>query len=278
VADPSPDARSAARDHGAATVVERADALPGVAGVIVAAPTTVHAQVVDDVLPRDVPLFVEKPLTADPGVAARLAARGNGRLFVMDKWRYHPGVEMLGHIARSGELGPVRGLHSTRLGWDGPHPDVDCLWILLPHDLSIAIEVLGGIPEPRAARVERLACGPAGLVALLGDEPWLSIDVSVMSTSRRRELRLVCRDGVAVLPHPQAPQVEILRAFDGSRERLGPPETRAVSSELPLVRELRAFVDHVAGGPPPKSSAREGAAAVACLHRLRALAGLEAAG
>ena len=52
-------------------------------------------------------------------------------------------------------------------------------------------------------------------------------------------------------------------------------ETRLpVSTELPLLRELRAFVEHLRGGPPPRSSAAEGAAVVEAVARLRELAGL----
>ena len=55
-----------------------------------------HAAVVEEALERGVPVFVEKPLTDDPDDADRLAAAAPERLFVMDKWRYHPGVELLG--------------------------------------------------------------------------------------------------------------------------------------------------------------------------------------
>ena len=47
-----------------------------------------------------------------------------------------------------------------------------------------------------------------------------------------------------------------------------------MSPELPLLRELRAFLDHLDGGPPPRSSAAEGAAIVRTISELRLLAGL----
>ena len=53
------------------------------------------------------------------------------------------------------------------------------------------------------------------------------------------------------------------------------PVKRPISTELPLLGELRAFVEHVEGGPPPRSSAAEGAKVVAVIAELRALAGLE---
>jgi hypothetical protein len=41
------------------------------------------------------------------------------------------------------------------------------------------------------------------------------------------------------------------------------------------VRELRAFLEHLGGGPPPKSNAEEAVADVATIERLRELASLE---
>ena len=58
--------------------------------------------------------------------------------------------------------------------------------------------------------------------------------------------------------------------LQGDVERID--ERRPISSEFPLLRELRAFVEHLEGGPPPKSSAAEGVAEVATIARLRELA------
>jgi hypothetical protein len=53
------------------------------------------------------------------------------------------------------------------------------------------------------------------------------------------------------------------------------PEERPIAPEFPLLRELRAFVEHLDGGPPPRSSAAEGAAVVRLIARLRELAGVD---
>ena len=55
------------------------------------------------------------------------------------------------------------------------------------------------------------------------------------------------------------------------------PERRPIDPEWPLLRELRAFVEHVRGGPPPRSSAAEHVEIVERLVALRALAGLHGA-
>ena len=261
-------------EAGAGAVVRSVAEIPEVAGAVVVTPTTTHAEVVDELLERDIPIYVEKPLTDDPQSAAALAARAPGRLFVMHKWRYHPGVEALAAIARSGELGPVSGVRTTRVGWGHPHGDVDGVWMLAPHDISILLEILGTIPEPRAARAETVGSLVTGLVGLLGDDPWAAIEVSIAHSERRREIRLICEEGVAVLQDPYADHVLIARG-----ELMGPnvspdAERRGISTELPLLRELRAFVEHLAGRKPPKSSAKEAVEEVAAIGRLRELAGV----
>ena len=265
VAARSDGTRAVATDGGAARFVTRIGELAGADGIVVATPTTAHAAVTEAALEHGVPVFVEKPLTDDPDDAERLAGAAPDRLFVMDKWRYHPGVELMAEIARDRELGDVVGLRTTRVGWGNPH-DVDAVWILAPHDLSIALEVFGFVPAPKSAVALELDGTAEGLVGLLGDRPWHALEVSARSPERRREVTLVCEDGVAVLPGGYSDHVLVATGAE--------PERRPISTELPLLRELRAFVQHLSGGPPPRSSAREGADIVRAISELRGLAGL----
>jgi predicted dehydrogenase len=267
VATPSEASRQAALAIGAWRVAPDVGDLPDVAGAVVAAPTIHHAAVTTKLLARGLKVFVEKPLTPDPVTSRLLAETAGERVFVMDKWRYHPCVEELARIARGGELGPILSLTTTRINWGNPHPDVHALWTLAPHDLSIGLEVLGFLPEPRYARAEIIDSQPVSLVGVLGDEPFHVIDISTRAPLKRREVRLSCLGGVASFSDGYAEAVEVVRA-DGAREM------RSVSAELPLRRELRAFLDHLRGGPPPRSSAAEGAAIVESVARLCELAGV----
>jgi len=269
VAAHSTDSRERATAGGAASFRERVEDLPAVSGAIVAVPTTAHANVIRRLAPRGVPIFVEKPMTPDAEEARRLAAELPGRLFIMDKWRYHPGIEALRDIARSGEMGRVIGLSTWRLDWGSPHADVDAVWILAPHDLSIALEILGHIPEPRAAVAEPGRKGLSSLSAILGSDPWLRLEVSERYPVKRREIRLHLLRGTAVLADGYDTHVEITRAGPDGAPLI---EKRHVGEAMPLLSELAAFVGHLAGGPAPKSSAAEGALIVDVIARLRDLA------
>lgn len=267
----SSESKRRAHQGGAAVVVSSIDELPPIDGAIVAVHTVEHAPVIDQLLPLNIPIFVEKPITVDLQSAQRLATIASDRLFVMDKWRYHPGIEMLAKIARHEELGPVIGLRSKRIGWGNPHNDVDGVWVLMPHDLSIALEILGEIPSPRDAIAETVDGVPLGLIGMLGNNPWVMIEVSTRSTQRTREIQLHCRDGIACLADGNDDHIQIVT---GSIERSPEMETRAISTEMPLLRELQAFISYLEGGTPPRSSAHEGLRVVETIIKLRQLAGV----
>lgn len=265
----SEESRERAREGGASGVVAEIAALAGVDGVVIATPTATHAAVIEEALGLGVPVFVEKPLTADAASAHRLAEAAPERLFVMDKWRYHPGVQELARIARSEELGPVVGVHSRRVTLGHRYSDVDTVWIHAPHDLAIALALLGSVPEPRQAVAETVGGELAGLTAILGDSPWMALEVSSLAPGHRRELRLVCEGGVAQLDGGYAEAVVVGRAGGIDENSV---EHRPIAGELPLLAELRAFVEHLDGGPPPLSSAAEGATIVERVAAMIALA------
>lgn len=267
----SQESRARAESGGAASVVSQVEELPAVSGAVVATDSVSHADVVERLLDRAVPIFVEKPLTVDLASAQRIAAVAGDRLFVMDKWRYHPGIELLAEIARSGELGAPAGLRTTRVAWGHRFGDVDTVWIHAPHDLAIALEILGELPTARSAVAESMNGQVTGLVGMLGADPWHVLEISATSYERRREVRLVCEEGTAWLSDAYAEHV-----FVAPRAEVGvEPERRSISTELPLLRELRAFIEHLEGGPAPRSSGAEGVEIVARIEELRRLAGVE---
>jgi predicted dehydrogenase len=259
-----------AREVGATTVVGTIGELGDVRGVVVVTPTSTHAAVVEETLALGVPVFVEKPLCPDPDAAVKLADLGAGRLFVMDKWRYHPGVKALAEVARNGSLGPVRGLRTVRVGWGVRYTDVDSVWVLAPHDLSIALEILGRVPRPLAARGWGNTSGGVVLHGLLAaGEVWQAIEVSARSPQQIRRVELHCDSGVAVLASGWDDHITVHRlGEDPAGDRVEAP------GELPLLAELREFVAHLDGGLPPRTAAKDAAAIVEAIAALRTLAGL----
>ena len=254
-----------AREGGAAAVVREIGELGVVDGIVVCTPIATHAAVIEQALAAEVPVFTEKPLCNDIGDAARLASLAPDRLFVMDKWRYHAGVAVLAAIAADGRLGRVHGLRTIRVQPDNRHVE-DAVWVLAPHDLAIALEVLGELPRARAASAHWAGDRLVTLHAMLETaRSWHVCEISERAPRVERRIELHFDEGLAVLGGGWDEHVLVHR-LDGRTETLD------ARGELPLLAELRAFAKFLDGGPPPKSSAAEGAAAVQAIAALRALA------
>lgn len=270
--------RQNAAAHRADSIVADLGDLPPVDGYVIAVPTSRHASIIEALLPSRRPIFTEKPMTADPASARRIVEAGGDRVFVMQKWRYHPGIERMRHEIASDGIGDVLAIHIQRWGWGSSQRDVNAIWILMPHDLSIVLHWLGSIPQLRSVR--RTVPGPIdmGLIAELGERggPPITIDMSIAAPEHRRIFTVI----------GSRASMELRDSYDNAiRLRRGAPadlaattETVEIAQDMPLLLELQAFLAHLDGGPPPMSSAREGeiivertaeieAAALAAAHR-----------
>jgi predicted dehydrogenase len=269
VADPAAPARAAAQLAGAVSTHATLETLPVVDGYVVATPTRSHAGVIEALLPARRPIFVEKPLTDDPEAAQHIARRADGHVFVMDKWRYHAGVRKLAEIAASGQLGGLRHLQTWRLGWQTHDLGLDSVWVLLPHDLAITLEILGHLPPLQSARGFAVMGGRSHLSVTLqaAGGPTVGIEVSGCLPISRRRVSLVGETAVADWEDAD-PSTLRLRLADGTEEVL------TLAADMPLRAELQAFLDHLAGGPPPKSPVADATAVVQRIAEIRAMAGL----
>jgi predicted dehydrogenase len=263
-----PPPRAAGLDLGAALAVDRLEAAGPADGFIVAAPTILHAQCVRALLATGKPIFCEKPLAPDVDEARDLARQGQGRLFVMEKWRYHGGVETLGELARSGRYGALLSLTTRRRQWGTPHVDVDPVWILAPHDVSIVREVLGQLPPVRHARAVGTAAWMEEIDVVLGDGPSALISVSGISGETERLVSAVFEHAVVTLRDPLGDHLEVIA-------RGGPAaavERLPIPVDMPLLKELAAFVGFLRGGPPPKTDGDDAVLTVERLAQMRAAA------
>jgi predicted dehydrogenase len=266
-----------ARAGGAEAVVSSVEEAGQVDGAVVVTPAPHHVRAIEELAPLDVPIFCEKPLVTDPADGRRVLDLCGDRLFVMHKWRWHPGVEALARLAADGTLGELAGVRSHRLGWGPFHFRVDSVDTLAPHDLSIAIALLGKLPPVAVAsgtRYPGLEDGWADCSALLVEDggPYVELACSSVSAHRVRRVEVLGSAGSATLDDPEADEVRVL-VHGGDLDR--PPDRHSVplEREWPLLRELRDFVAHCEGGPPPRAGAAEGVAVVQAIAELRAALG-----
>lgn len=271
VIDPDMKARTLAAELGAAATLESDADLPEVDGLVVATPASTHFDTISRLLDLGVPVFSEKPLTLDLGQANELVRRGDGRLFVLHVWRHHAGVAAIRDIYKTRELGAPRLLRTTRANWSSPRTDCDPVWTLLPHDLSIILEVTGDVPPAISSSAEHAAHGACGLVATLRGSLDCVVEVSTRHATKRREIRLHCDDGVAELS-ADGRSVVLHRGDDRSPA----PRTEIIrlDDKTPLEREIASVITYLRGGPPPSSSAADALVIATRMHEIRRMAGI----
>lgn len=132
------------------TTAEYGDLLKGpVDAIVVATPVSTHYRLAKAALLANKHVLVEKPLTARSDQAEELielAADRGLTLMVGHTFEYNPAVEAVRDIVQSGEIGHVYYMNSTRANLGLLQPDINVMWDLGPHDISIMRFILGQDP------------------------------------------------------------------------------------------------------------------------------------
>ncbi|GAA4811406.1 Gfo/Idh/MocA family oxidoreductase [Streptomyces ziwulingensis] len=126
---------------------------PEVTAVAVATPAGTHLDIALAALRAGKHVLVEKPLAATYADGMRLVteARERGLTLMCDHtYCYTPAVGRIREAVRSGELGEVHFVDSVRINLGLVQKDIDVLWDLAPHDLSILDFILPDHVEPVA--------------------------------------------------------------------------------------------------------------------------------
>ncbi len=118
-------------------------------GVVIAAPVRAHYQLAREALLHDKHVLVEKPLTASVVEAEELVrlAHERGRiLMVGHTFEYNPAVNELKKLIENGDLGKIYCIEAERVNLGLFRSDINVIWDLAPHDISILLYLLGKKP------------------------------------------------------------------------------------------------------------------------------------
>jgi predicted dehydrogenase len=150
---------------------------PAVAAVAVATPAATHFDLVRSALEAGKHVLVEKPLTVSASEAEKIVAlaKQHGLTLMCDHtYCYTPAVQRIRELVRSGEIGEIQFVDSIRVNLGIVQPDVDVLWDLAPHDISILDFVLPEDVTPVAVAVHASDPVAAGRACLAHLSIWLS--------------------------------------------------------------------------------------------------------
>lgn len=132
--------------------------------VVVATPPHTHTRIVSNCLQHDLHVLVEKPLTLISQDAQALIQIANERrrvLMVGHTFEYNPAVRALKTMIHSGELGEIQYIDAVRVSLGLFNANLNVIWDLAPHDVSILLHLLDTMPVSVGAQGN--ACVQSGI-------------------------------------------------------------------------------------------------------------------
>lgn len=254
------------------TSLDEALALPGVHAAVVCTPASTHYAVARRCLSQGVHVLVEKPLTtrsSDADKLMRVADAADVTLMAGHTFIYNSGIRKVKEYVDREDFGRLYYLYARRTSLGPIRNDVDALWDLAPHDLSIFDYLLGKSPERVSAtgacilHEEREDVGfitltyPGGVVALVHvswADPHKTREVVVVGSEKRilfndldpMERVRVFNKGVS----PALPEAPTYGEF-AFLLRDGDISSPMVEASEPLKNQCEHFVNCVRTGEAP---------------------------
>jgi predicted dehydrogenase len=122
--------------------------------IAVITPVWTHYELTKAALEQGKHVFVEKPFTTDASQAEELidlAARKNLKIMVDHTFLFTGAVKKIRQVLKDGTLGNIYYYDSTRVNLGLFQHDVNVIWDLAPHDLSIIDHLIAEDPEAVSA-------------------------------------------------------------------------------------------------------------------------------
>lgn len=254
------------------------EALNHVDAVVIATPPTGHYPLGKMALEHGIHAMIEKPLATSVEHAAELTRIAESKglsLMVGHTFVFNPSVWKLREVVEESGFGEVLYIYGARLNLGLYQPDVNVVWDLAPHDISIINYLLRSAPESVSAWGSSHA-GPeeredVAFVQLRYKNPnvtatvhvsWLD-PAKVRKTTVVGKRRMVVYDDVADEP---------IRVYDKAVEspdmpnmhdrpmsyRHGDVLSPFIKADEPLSVELGHFVDCIRSGQRPIADGRAG--------------------
>lgn len=122
---------------------------PDLDAIVIATPVFTHYALAKAALMNGKHVLIEKPMTSTAAEAEELIslAASKGLLLMVDHtFLYTGAVQKLKQLITDGSIGKVKYFDSTRINLGLFQPDINVLWDLAPHDISILNYLVDEIP------------------------------------------------------------------------------------------------------------------------------------
>jgi predicted dehydrogenase len=250
--------------------------------VCVATPVSTHHDLASDALAAGKHVLVEKPLAGTVAEAESLVSQARAAdriLAVGHTFVYNPAVTKVHEILESRQIGKVYYVDSQRVNLGLHQFDINVLWDLGPHDVSIVLYWLGEEPEwisctgacyiqPSIEDVVFLEMGfPSGTIA--------HAHLSWLAPGKRRAMTVVGSKRMVVYDDVEV--AEKVKVFDHGVQEMDADELRRsyragdihaprIAPTEALQIEVRDFIDAIRRGRAPLSDGQAGLRVVRVLE------------
>jgi len=252
---------------------------PEINAVVIATTPETHYKLVAAALRSGKDVYVEKPLVlkiSDGEELIELAKKNQRILMVGHIMVYHPAILHLKKIIDSGELGEIYYIYAARLNLGKVREIENALWSFAPHDISIALFLLGQEPVSVTSVGQSYLQRSKGIqdvsfmTMLFADGKMANVHVSWLDPNKVRKLTVVGSKKMAVLDDASASEklriydkgVEVATDFQTYGEflslRTGDIVIPKVDSSEPLRSECLHFIKCVEDRTKPRSDGVEG--------------------
>ncbi len=194
--------------------------------VVVSTPSSTHYKIVKDCLKAGKDVLVEKPFVLDSEEGeelAELAEKEKRILMVGHTFLYNPAVTKLKEYISTGFLGKVHYLYFTRTGLGPIRKDVNAMWDLAPHDISMLLYFVGNsLLEAVAVGQSYLQEGVEDVVFLtlkLEDDVLANVHVSWLDPYKIRKVTVVGSERMVMFDDVN--RIEPIRIFNKGVEKYG---------------------------------------------------------
>ncbi len=281
--------RSVAERFSGVEVVDDAAAIidnPEIDAVALATPVRDHFEGARRALEAGKHVLVEKPLVTTLEEASelwRLANEHDRVLMVGHTYEYAVAVNYIRNAVNEGMLGELTYIRSLRVNLGVIRNDVNVVWDLAPHDISIMLYVLGRLPVAvqamGKARVNRSVEDIASITLDFGEDLMANIIVSWRDPQKVRQMtfvgdrQMLVYDDVSVNEKVRIfdKGVDVPRRYDTFGDfqytyRYGDILIPMLDEQEPLFIECRHFVECCQLGKDPQTGPASGAAVTAVLE------------
>jgi predicted dehydrogenase len=279
--------RELKRDYPALGVFERLqDALAEVDAIVIATPPETHTRLALAAMRAGKSVLIEKPLATSTLDATHLVETADKLglvLAVGHTFEYNAGVWKLRDLLDGEELGRIHYIDSARLNLGLYQSDVNVIWDLAPHDISICNYVLRSKPsvvEAWGSRHAHSYLEDVAHIRLVYDNPSVTADIRVswLDPCKVRRTTVVGSAKMAVY-NDMSPD-ERVRVYDKGvvpadtpaltqmpiSYRVGDIQSPYLRFEEPLLVQDREFVSCVGSGTRPATDGVNGLAVVQALE------------